>query len=74
MGAPVYNTNFVGSGTRCPKPVMANKRAGTFVDHAYGRYKHMEDQSKKVAEMGSGLYASYKMMQAAYPYVRAALL
>ena len=70
----MYNTNFVGSGTRCPKPVLANKRAGTFVDQAYGRYKHMEDQSKKVAEMGTGLYASYKMMQAAYPYVRAALL
>ena len=64
MGAPVYNTSFVGNGTRTPKPVLANKQAGTFVDQVYGKYKHMQDQGQKVAEMGTGLYGTYQMMRA----------
>ena len=71
MGAPVYNTSFVGNGTRTPKPVLANKQAGTFVDQVYGKYKHMQDQGQKVAEMGTGLYGTYQMMRAAYPLIRA---
>ena len=71
MGAPVYNTSFVGNGTRCPKPVLANKQAGTFVDQVYGKCKHMQDQGQKVAEMGTGLYGAYQTMRAAYPQIRA---
>ena len=70
MGAPVYNTNFVGQGTRIPKPVMANKQGGTWVDDVYSKYKHVEAQGKKIGEMGAGAYGAYTMMRDAYPYVR----
>ena len=71
MGAPVHNASFVGNGTRTPKPVLANKQAGTYVDQVYAKYKHMQDQGQKVAEMGTGLYGGHQMMRAAYPLIRA---
>ncbi len=70
MGAPVYNTNYVGQGTRTPKPVMANQQGGTWVDSVYSNYKHIEGQGKKVAEMGAGAYGAYQMARNAYPYIR----
>ena len=69
MGAPVYNTNFVGQGTRTPKPVMACKRGG--FDGLYSSYKDVEGKARKVAEIGGGIYGAYQTMRAAYPYVRA---
>ena len=73
MGAPVYNTNFVGSGTRTPKPVLAAKQGGSFIDDAYTKYKRIEDQGGKVAEIGTGLYGAYRAARAAYPTARAGL-
>ena len=69
----MYNTNFVGNGTRVPKPVLATKVGGTFVDDAYAKFKHIEDQGGKVAEMGAGLYGAYRAARAAYPMVRAGI-
>ena len=71
MGAPVYNTNFVGSGTRTPKRTLDYKQGG--MNAVYSRYKSIEGDAKKVAEMGTGMYGAYKMGRAAYPYIRAGL-
>ena len=73
MGAPVYNTNYVGHGTRLPKPVLGCQQGGTWVDDAYTKYKHAEGQGKKLAEIGAGLYSGYQYGRAAYPYIRAGL-
>ena len=73
MGAPVYNTNFVGSGTRTPKPVLAAKQGGSFIDNVYATYERIEDQGGKVAEMGTGLYGAYRAASEAYPMVRAGI-
>ena len=71
MGPPVYNTNFVGSGTRTPKRTLDCKQCG--INTVYSRYKSIEGDAKKVAEMGTGLYSAYRMGRAAYPYIRGAL-
>ena len=71
MGAPVYNTNFVGNGTRTPKRTLDCKQGG--INTVYSRYKSIEGDAKKVLEMGTGMYNAYKMGRAAYPYIRAGL-
>ena len=71
MGAPVYNTDFVGSGTRTPKRTLACKQGG--ISAMYSKYKSIEGDAKKVYEMGSGVYSAYRMGRAAYPYIRGAL-
>ena len=71
MGAPIFNTNFVGSGTRAPKRTLDCKQGG--INTVYSRYKSIESDAKKVFEMGTGMYNAYKMGRAAYPYIRAGL-
>ena len=71
MGAPVYNTNFVGSGTRTPKRTLDCKQGG--INVVYNRYKSIESDAKKLHEIGTGLYGAYQMGRAAYPYIRAGL-
>ena len=71
MGAPVYNTNFVGNGTRTPKRTLDCKQGG--INAVYSRYKSIEGDIRKVAEMGTGMYNAYKIGRAAYPYIRAGL-
>ena len=71
MGAPVYNTNFVGSGSRTPKRTLDCKQGG--INAMYSRYKSIEGDARKVLEMGTGMYNAYKLGQAAYPYIRAGL-
>ncbi len=71
MGAPVFNTNFVGQGTRTTKPVLACKKGG--IDGIYASYKDVEGKAQKIAEMGSGIYGAYQTMRAAYPIFRAGM-
>ena len=72
MGAPVFNTNFVGGGTRIPKRTLDSKPPGG-ISGLHSRYKSIEGDAKKVAEMGTGMYNAYKIGRAAYPYIRAGL-
>ena len=71
MGAPVFNTNFVGQGTRTPKPELACKKGG--IDGIYASYKDVEGKAQKIAEMGPGIYGAYQTMRAAYPIFRAGM-
>ena len=71
MGAPVYNTGFVGQGTRRAKPVMGPQPGA--IESIYSKYKRAEADAKMLAEMGTGMYGAYKMGRAAYPYIRAGL-
>ena len=66
MGAPVFNTHYVGTGT---KRAMACKPHG--FDGVYSRYKSMEGRAKQAYEMGAGLYGAYQFGRQAYPYIRA---
>ena len=72
MGAPVYNTGFVGQGTRVHKRVMSSCQPSG-IDIAYSNYKAIEGQAKKAYEMGTGLYSAYKIGRQAYPYLRAGI-
>ena len=71
MGAPVYNTNSVGTGTRTPKRTLDCKQGG--INAMYSNYKSIEGDAKKVFEMGGGVYSAYRMGRAAYPCIRGAL-
>ena len=68
MGAPVYNTGFVGTGTRAAKQPLASKTGG--ISDVYSRYKRIEGNARKVAEMGGGLYGAYQAAKQAYPAIR----
>ena len=68
MGAPVYNTSFVGPGTRASKQPLASKTGG--ISDVYSRYKRIEGDARKVAEMGGGLYGAYQAAKQAYPAIR----
>ena len=72
MGAPVFNTNFVGGGTRIPKRTLDSKPPGG-ISGLYSRYKSVESDAKKLHEIGTGLFGAYQMGRAAYPYIRAGL-
>ena len=71
MGAPVYNTNFVGSGTRTPKRTLDCKQGG--INTMFSRYKSIEGDVRKLHEIGTGLYGAYQMGRTAYPCIRAGL-
>ena len=71
MGAPIYNTGFVGQGTRTSKQPLACKTGG--IAGVYSRYKRIEGDAKKVADIGGGLYGAYQAARQAYPAIRAAL-
>ncbi len=64
MGAPVFNTRFVGQGTRQPKPAMCNQQGG--LSSAYETGKH-------VYGVASALYGAYQTGKAWYPAIRAGL-
>ena len=68
MGAPIYNTSFVGQGTRTSKQPLASKTGG--IAGMYSRYKRIEGDVKKVAEIGTGLYGAYQVARQAYPAIR----
>ena len=68
MGAPVYNTGFVGPGTRASKQPLASKTGG--IADVYSRYKRIEGDAKKAAEIGGGLYGAYQAARQAYPAIR----
>ena len=64
MGAPVFNTRFVGQGTRSPKPVMHTQEGG--LHQAY-------ETGKKVYGAASAMYGAYQTARAMYPTIRAGI-
>ena len=72
MGAPVYNTGFVGQGTRRPKPVMGPQPSA--IEGVYQKYKRVEADAKMLAEIGSGAYTAYQAARQADPVVRAGMV
>ena len=68
MGAPVFNTSYVAQGTRASKQPLASKTGG--IADVYSRYKRIEGDAKKVAEIGGGIYGAYQAARQAYPAIQ----
>ena len=68
MGAPIYNTGFVGAGTRTTQQPLASKTGG--IAGVHSRYKRIEGDAKKVADIGTGIYGACQAVSQAYPALR----
>ena len=65
MGAPVFNTSFVGQGTRTAKNPMTSPQTGGLHD--------IYAKGKQWSGVASTLYGAYKTAREAYPAIRAGM-
>ena len=63
MGAPVFNTSFVGQGTRAAKNPMTSPKTGGLHD--------IMSKGQKLYGVASTLYGAYKTGRQYYPFIRA---
>ena len=62
MGAPVFNTSFVGQGTRCPKNPMTSSQTGGLHD--------IMSKGKEIYGTASSIYGYYRAAKDAYTTAR----
>ena len=65
MGAPVFNTSFVGQGTRTAKNPMTSPQTGGLHD--------IYTKGKELYGVASTLYGAYRTARQYYPAVRAGM-